>query len=92
MRKILTGPFLLLLAFLPLGCTEAPPPSLNYKDREVVDSLFRIRADTLRPIYDSLCNARLDSIVQRNADSILQERRNEIERYLERIKKEGLGD
>ena len=70
------------------GCTEDPPPALSYKDREVVDSLFRMRVDTLRPRYDSLCAARMDSMVQRNVDSIMEERLGEIEKYLERIKRE----
>jgi hypothetical protein len=73
--------------FLP-ACTEDPPPALSYRDRELIDSLFRLQADTLRPIYDSLCIARMDSMVNRNVDSIMQERLAEIEKYLERIKRE----
>lgn len=73
---------------LSTGCTEDPPPALSYKDREVIDSLFRARVDTLRPLYDSLCVVRTDSMVKRNVDSIMQVRLGEIERYLERIKAE----
>lgn len=70
------------------GCTEDPPPALSYKDREMIDSLFRMKIDTLRPYLDSLCEARTDSMVKRNADSIMDERLGEIQRYLERIRQE----
>lgn len=70
------------------GCTEDPPPALTYQDREVVDSLFRSRVDTLRPLFDSLCTASMDSMVQRRVDSIFNERTSEIEKYMERIRRE----
>ncbi len=84
-------PFLLVFAFylfLQTACTADPPPTLTYKDREVVDSLFRMEVDSLKPLLDSLCDMRHDSAVQHKVDSIMGERQSEIDKYLERIKSE----
>ena len=70
------------------ACTPDPPPTLNYKDRQLVDSLFRMQVDSLKPLMDSLCDLRFDSAVQHTVDSIMQERQSEIKKYLERIKNE----
>lgn len=75
-------------ALLATACTEPPPPSLSFREREVVDSLFKRQVDTLHPVFDSLCKARMDSLVQHFVDSIMTERTSEIEEYLERIKGE----
>lgn len=77
------GLVLLLLAMS--SCTEDPPPVLDYREREAVDSLFRKQVDSLRPILDSLCEARYDSALQHNVDSMMTLRRQEIQRYLERV-------
>lgn len=77
-----------MAALLAPACTEPPPPSLSFREREIVDSLFRRQVDRLHPLYDSLCKARMDSLVQHNVDSIMAERMSEIEQYLERIKGE----
>ena len=69
-----------------IGCTPDPDPTLNYKDREIVDSLFRLRIGNLKPILDSLCDVRYDSAVQFNVDSMMKVRQAEIEKYLERIR------
>jgi hypothetical protein len=70
------------------ACTPDPPPTLNYKDRQLVDSLFRREVDSLKPILDSICEIRFDSSVQAAVDSIISERESEKEKYLERVKKE----
>lgn len=75
-------------SLLGTACTEPPPPSLSFREREVVDSLFKRQVDRLHPVFDSLCKARMDSLVQRDVDSIMTERTSEIEEYLERIKGE----
>ena len=77
-----------LFFFLLESCTPDPEPTLNYKDREVVDSLFRMEVGILKPVLDSLCEMRHDSAVQFKVDSMMKVRQAEIERYLERIKKE----
>lgn len=74
--------------FLQTACTADPPPTLRYKDREIVDSLFRVRIDTLKPFLDSLCEVRHDSAVRYKVDSILEVRISEKEKYLERLRKE----
>jgi hypothetical protein len=71
-----------------LSCTEDPPPTLLYRDREIMDSLFKVQVDSLRPHLDSLCEARFDSAVQHKVDSMMEEREAERERYLERVRRE----
>lgn len=73
-------------SMLAAACTEPPPPTLNYKERLLVDSLYNQGVDSLRPILDSLCTLHFDSLVQASVDSMMQERLEEIERYLQRIK------
>ncbi|MCU0348589.1 MAG: hypothetical protein MUC59_16750 [Saprospiraceae bacterium] len=77
----------LLLAMF-CACADAPPPTLAYKDREVVDSLFRLKVDKLKPVYDSLCMAHFDSAVQFKTDSMLKVRTAEIQQALERLRQE----
>jgi hypothetical protein len=79
-----------IFIFVLTSCTEEPPPTLSFKEREMVDSLFRLQTDSLAPLYDSLCQAHFDSAVQSKVDSMMDERLGEIEKYLERIKKENL--
>ena len=69
------------------SCTPDPPPTLNYKDRQVVDSLFRKEVDSLKPMLDSICDMRFDSAVQFTVDSIMKERQTDRDIYLERLKK-----
>ncbi|MCB0522637.1 MAG: hypothetical protein H6577_10970 [Lewinellaceae bacterium] len=88
MVQLKTSALFACIAFLAAACTEDPPPTLLYKDREIIDSLFKIQVDSLRPRFDSLCNARFDSAVQYKVDSIMRERQAEIQKYLERIKRE----
>ncbi len=90
-QSAINNPFFLLFTFYFLlfaSCTADPPPTLNYKDREMVDSLFRKEVSTMKPILDSLCNMRHDSAVQHKVDSMIKERQSEIDIYLERIKQE----
>ncbi len=81
--------FFLLLLLSP-GCTTPPDPILSFRDRELVDSLFRRQADTLAPRFDSLCKAQMDSLVQLAVDSILTERNQEIELYRQRLRLDSL--
>lgn len=82
-------PFCLLFIFscFFLNCTEEPPPTLNSKDRDLVDSLYRVQVSEQKPIIDSICGATFDSLVQVAVDSIMLERLTEIENQLSRIRK-----
>ena len=68
------------------SCTPDPVPTLNFQERGVVDSLYKLQIDSLKIVFDSLCEVRHDSAVQFKVDSMMQERQAEIERYLERIR------
>lgn len=81
-------PLLSLLFCLLAACTPEPPPTLSWKERDLVDSLYRLQITSLRPTLDSLCTARFDSALQFKVDSMMKERTAEIERYLEKIKRE----
>jgi hypothetical protein len=70
------------------ACTEQPAPTLAFREREIVDSLYRHQVDSLKPIYDSLCAARFDSAVQFKTDSMLKVRTAEIQKALERLRQE----
>ncbi len=78
---------MLLLAML-TACTEPPPPTLAYKEREMVDSLYRMAVDSLKPMYDSLCAARFDSAVQFKTDSMIKVRTAQVQEALERLRQE----
>lgn len=82
--------FLILTGFVGVyvSCTEPPPPSLNYQERLLVDSLYNKGVDSIRPLLDSLCTRQFDSLVQVGVDSMMKERLEEIEHYLDRIKNE----
>ncbi len=87
MKYILSIAMLLAIALLP-GCTEDPEPSLNFQERERVDSLYHIEIVRLKPFYDSLCAVRSDSAVAFKVDSMMQVRNAEIQRYLDRLRQE----
>lgn len=79
--------FILLLGFSGLAaCTDPPPPSLNSKDREQIDSLYKLEVKALKEETDSLCATKHDSLLQVITDSIMSLRRAEIERQLQRIR------
>lgn len=75
--------FLLLLSFA--ACTAEAPITLTAKDRKLVDSLYLIEVGKIKPEIDSICESTFDSRVKRAVDSILAERRVEIEEQLRRI-------
>ncbi len=80
--------YISILVIAMQACTEAPPPTLAYKDRELVDSLYRHQVDSLKPIFDSRCATRFDSAVQFKTDSMLKVRTAEIQKALERLRQE----
>lgn len=70
------------------ACTEQPAPTLAYKEREVVDSLFRQQVDSLKPLFDKRCASQFDSAVQFKTDSMLTVRTAQIQKALERLRQE----
>ncbi len=70
------------------SCTEDPPPTLYYQDREIIDSLFLDTVGVLRPRLDSLCETRQDSMVAYLTDSLLEARMRVINEYLKSIDEE----
>ena len=66
------------ISHLVLSCSEPPPPSLRYEDREVVDSLFNVEYDKLKDSLDSMCNRIKETTLQTAVDSILLVRLKEI--------------
>ena len=83
--------FLFLMLFslsLFCRCTEDPEPTLNFRERELVDSLYRMKLDTLKPVLDSLCTAHFDSAVAFKSDSMMKVRTAEVQKYLERLRRE----
>ncbi len=88
MKKNIIAQVFACITCLAVSCTEDPPPTLLYRDREIIDSLFKMQVDSLRPQFDSLCEARFDSAVQHKVDSMIKEREAEREQYLERVRQE----
>ena len=82
----------LALFFFTIGlstrCTEDPEPTLNFREREKVDSIYQVETGKLKPFFDSLCTARFDSAVAFKVDSMMKVRTEEIQRYLERLRRE----
>ena len=58
---------------------------LTSQDRNIIDSITKIRAKDLRPYYDSLCDAKFDRAVLKAVDSIMEVRLEEIARQKARI-------
>ena len=75
--------FIVLFLFLFTACipeTEHLSPS----EEERVDTLYANRVEKWRPILDSLCLIREDSMVSHAVDSLLEIRKKEMEEILNR--------
>jgi hypothetical protein len=68
------------------ACTEPPLPSLNSKDRNLIDSLYRDEVAILKPMLDSICDSRFEERIAQAVDSIMEIRVREIEEQLRRIR------
>lgn len=75
---IVTTTFILLSIF-PTGCVD---DSLQQEEifRQAVDTLYHKRIKKFGQEIDSICNARKDSLIEYNMDSIRQVRLREIEK------------
>ena len=73
-------------SLLAIGCTEPPVPSLNSKDRRLVDSLYKDSVLVLKPLLDSICETTFDQRVNAAVDSMMDIRLQEIRKQLARIR------
>ncbi len=70
------------------ACTEPPPRVLTLQERRLADSLLQEEIKMLKPQLDSLCDLRFDSLMQLALDSILEERKQAMEKQLRRLREE----
>lgn len=86
-------PFLIgaLLVLLSLGWSSCGSKQQDYslrltaRERTRIDTIYSERLDSLRPIWDSLCDERWQSMVDRAVDSIIEERLEEEARLRARL-------
>jgi len=79
---------ILISTALATACTDPPVPKLNYYDREIVDSLYLIRYDSLKDYLDTLCVEIEREVMETAVDSIMQERLEEIAELKNRYRKQ----
>ena len=72
---------LLVLLSLPVGCGKRTV-EIDRSTQRAIDTLSAKEIRVLRPVLDSLCDVQFDSLVNAAMDSILAERRLEIEKIL----------
>lgn len=77
---------LLFITLLLAGCTEPPIPTLNGRERSLVDSLYKDTINYLLPKLDSICEVEFNGRVQAAVDSMMTKRMGEIEKQLNRIR------
>jgi len=55
------------------GC-ETQAPRLRSADRKIVDSLYKMKIEILKPEMDSICNSSFDERLKHTVDSIMSVR------------------
>ncbi len=65
-----------------LSCTDPPPEQLTYKQRKLGDSLAQIEMKRVADSIDSTCELRFEEYVQTAYDSILRNRKKDIQRLM----------
>jgi len=74
-----------LFLLLPLACEINPPElPLTKEEKKIIDSTYLAEKKILGKELDSLCDLRFNGIVVHAVDSIVKERRREIEMLLNR--------
>ncbi len=81
---------MLALSVTVLSSCEQKEKPLTTAERMATDSIYRKRMKVFRPFMDSICKTQRDSLIQIAMDSMLRERADDVERQLERLKKEEL--
>jgi len=79
----------LFLATLAFGtsCTEREI-RLSANDRQIVDTIYLRRLDSLRPLWDTLCATNRPVMLKAAVDSLVRTRLEEEARLRERIKQQ----
>jgi len=64
------------------ACNDQPNIELRLTpaERNRIDTLYNARLDSLRPIWDSLCDANYQTLVRNAVDSIVKQRLQEEKR------------
>ncbi len=78
---------LFITATFSSGCTQREV-RLSANDRQVVDTIYLRRLDSLRPLWDTLCITNRDRWIKEAVDSLVRTRLEEEARLRERIKKQ----
>jgi len=74
-----------LFLILPIACTVEPPElPLTKEEKKVIDSIYVVEKKILKKELDSLCDMRFNGFVDHAVDSIIKDRKIEIERLLNR--------
>ncbi len=80
---------LLLLAVLFWGACNSKDTEVNLRltpnERNRIDTIYTVRLDSLRPIWDSLCEMNYPQMVEEAVDSIVQQRLEEETRLRSRL-------
>lgn len=77
--------FLLLITACSGGDKNDLNLRLTHAERERIDSIYTNRLDSLRPIWDSLCDASYSNNLELAVDSIITERKEEEVRLRSRL-------
>ncbi|MEL7220176.1 MAG: hypothetical protein AAGJ93_02590 [Bacteroidota bacterium] len=79
-KPLYAGLALILLAGVLSACGEQKTDvslRLTHAEKVRIDSIYTHRLDSLRPVWDSLCEARHDVVLKAAIDSIVEERLEE---------------
>lgn len=90
MNKYLLSTVMALLLMALIACDNQKQNvslRLTPTERSRIDTLYTAKLDSLRPIWDSLCEQRYDSMVKLALDSIVEQRLEEEERLRARTQK-----
>ena len=69
----------IIVAVWLVNCSETPPLKLTLEQRDLVDTIYLKKVQTLGPELDSVCQAGRESRLKQAVDSILTVRRSEEE-------------
>lgn len=79
----------LLIASLSLSACGSKDTAVNLRltptERNRIDTIYTARLDSLRPIWDSLCELNYPTIVEQAVDSIVEQRLEEEAKLRARI-------